>query len=135
MIRKLLGLAAAVVLPSLLAAQTPTIPNHHASDRGTAMAALHSQGAQHRATHRRGEVVHPADVNHGRDDHSRPEDADHDRDDRARNPKAATPATPATPAVPAHGNGPATPAKPATPAVPANGRRPSNPGQSGNHRP
>ena len=135
MIRKLLGLAAAGVLPSLLAAQTATIPNDDASDRGKAMVALHSQGAQHRATHRRGEVVHPEDVDHGRDDRSRPKDVDHDRDDRGRNPKAATPATHATPATPAHGNGPATPAKPATPAVPANGRKPSNPGQSGNHRP
>jgi hypothetical protein len=120
MIRKLLGLAAAVVLPSLLAAQTATIPNDHASDRGKAMVALHSQGAQHRATHRRGDVVHPEDVDHDRDDRTRPEDT---------NPKAALPATRATPA---HGAGPA---KPATPAVPANGRKPSNPGQSGNHRP
>jgi len=129
MIRKLLGLAAAVVLPSLLAAQTATIPNDHASDRGKAMVALHSQGAQHRATHRRGDVVHAEDVDHDRDDRTRPEDTDHDRDDRGRNPKAALPATRATPA---HGAGPA---KPATPAVPANGRKPSNPGQSGNHRP
>jgi len=129
MIRKLLGLAAAVLLPSLLAAQTPTIPNDNASAQGKAMATAHSQSAQHRATHRRGEVVHPEDVDHDRDDHSRPEDADHDRDDRGRNPKAAMPATRATPA---HGAGPA---KPATPAVPANGRKPSHPGQSGNHRP
>ncbi len=135
MIRKFLGLAAALLLPSLLAAQTPTIPKDHASPQGTAMATAHSQSAQHRATHRRGEVVHPEDVDHDRDDHPRPEDADHDRDDRGRNPKAATPSTGATPPTPAHGTGPATPAKPATPAVPANGRRPSNPGQSGNHRP
>src|SRR5437899_837991 len=93
MIRKLLGLAAAVLLPSLLAAQTPTIPNDHASAQGKDMATAHSQSAQHRATHRRGEVVHPEDVDHDRDDHSRPEDADHDRDDRGRNPKAAMPAT------------------------------------------
>jgi hypothetical protein len=129
MIRKLLGLAAAAVVPSLLAAQTPTIPNDHASDQGKAMVAQHSQGAKHRATHRRGEVVHPEDVDHDRDDRSQPEDADHDRDDRGRNPNAATPAKRTTPA---HGAGPATPA---TPAVPANGRKPSNPGQSGNHRP
>ena len=57
MIRKLLGLAAAVVLPSLLAAQAPTIPNAHASPQGKAMAGAHSQAAQHRATHRRGEVA------------------------------------------------------------------------------
>ena len=129
MIRKLLGLAAAVLLPSLLAAQTPTIPNYHASAQGKDMATAHSQSAQHRATHRRGEVVHPEDVDHDRDDRTRPEDTDHDRDDRGRNPKAAMPATRATPA---HGAGPA---KPATPAVPANGRKPSHPGQSGNHRP
>jgi len=55
-------------LPNLLAAQTATIPNDHASDRGKAMVALHSQGAQHRATHRRGDVVHPEDVDHDRDD-------------------------------------------------------------------
>jgi len=135
MIRKLIGLAAAMLLPSVLAAQTTTIPNDHASDRGKAMVAQHSQGAQHRTTHRRGEVVRAADVDQARNVASRPEDADHDRDDRGRNPNAATPAARATPAVPAHGNGPATPAQPATPAVPANGRRPSNPGQSGNHRP
>src|SRR5207237_9585655 len=74
MIRKLLGLAAAVLLPSLLAAQTPTIPNDNASDRGKAMVALHSQGAQHRATHRRGDVVHAADVDHDRDDSTRTAD-------------------------------------------------------------
>ena len=135
MIRKVLGVAAAVLLPSMLAAQTPTIPNDHASPQGKAMATAHSQGAQHRATHRRGEVVRAADVDHARAVASRAEDADHDRDDRGRNPNAATPATRATPAVPAHGKGPATPAQPATPAVPANGHRPSNPGQSGNHRP
>jgi hypothetical protein len=135
MIRKLLGLAAALLVPSLLAAQTPTIPNDHASPQGTAMARAHSQGAQHRATHRRGEVVHSEDVDHVRDNRSQPEDADHDRDDRSRNPSAATPATRATPPVPSHGAGPATPGKPATPAVPANGRKPTNPGQSGNHRP
>ena len=122
MMGRILGYAVALALPGLLAAQTPQIPNEHASDQGKAMAALHSQGAQHRATHVRGKVVHAEDV-------------DHDRDDRGRNPNAATPATRATPAVPAHGQGPATPAHPATPAVPANGRKSANPGQSGNHRP
>jgi len=53
MIRKLFGLAAVYAVPTLLAAQTPQISNEHASDRGRAMAALHSQGAAHRATHRR----------------------------------------------------------------------------------
>lgn len=129
MIQKLLGLVATVALPSLLAGQTPTIPNGHAVDRAKAMVALHSQGAQHRATHRRGEVVRPEHPDHDRNR------VPGDRPDRERNPNAATPATPATPAVPSHGTGPATPAKPALPAVPANGRRPSNPGQSGSHRP
>jgi hypothetical protein len=111
MIRKLLGVAVALALPTLAAAQTPApdIPNAHASDQGKAMVALHSQGAQHRATHRRGEVV---PVEH------------------TRNPNAATPAIRATPAVPGHGVVPTVPAKRATPAVPAN-----KGGQSGNHRP
>jgi len=135
MIGRILGYAVAFALPGFLAAQTPQIPNEHASDRGKAQAALHSQGAQHRATHRRGKVVHAEDVDHDRDDRTKTEDTDHDRDDRGRNPNAATPAKRATPAVPAHGEGPATPAHPATPAVPANGRKSANPGQSGNHRP
>src|SRR5437879_12641839 len=129
MMGRILGYAVAFALPGFLAAQTPQIPNEHASDRGKPQAALHSQGAQHRATHRRGKVVHAEDVDHDRDDRTKTEDTDHDRDDRGRNPNAALPATRATPA---HGAGPA---KPATPAVPANGRKPSNPGQSGNHRP
>src|SRR5438093_1468445 len=57
MIRKLIGLATALALPSLLAAQTPTIPNGHASPKGQTMAGAHSQSAQHRATQRRGEVA------------------------------------------------------------------------------
>jgi hypothetical protein len=109
MIRTMLSLVAAVALPSILAAQTPQIPNDHASDQGKAMVALHSQGAKHRATHRRGEVVPTAGPT---------------------NPNAATPAVRATPAVPGHGAGPTIPAKPATPAVPAH-----KGGQSGNHRP
>ena len=108
MINKLLGLAVTLALPTMLAAQTPQIPNEHASDRGEAMVALHSQGAAHRATHRRGEVVVPD----------------------PRNPNAATPAVRATPGVPGHGLAPNIPAKRATPAVPAN-----KGGQSGNHRP
>src|SRR5204862_5253792 len=85
------------------------IPKKHASDRGKAMVALHSQGAQHRATHRRGEVV-PVNP--------------------TRNPNAATLAIRATPAHPGHGVVPTIPATPATPAVPAH-----KGGQSGNHRP
>ena len=109
MTSKLLVLALTLALPTMVAAQTPQIPNEHASDQGKAMVALHSQGAVHRATHRRGEVVA---VPH------------------ARNPNAATPAVRATPAVPGHGIVPTIPAKRATPAVPAH-----KGGQSGNHRP
>ena len=109
MIDKLFGLVVTLALPTMVAAQTPQIPNEHASDQGKAMVALHSQGAAHRATHRRGEVVRIA---------------------RTRNPNAATPAVRATPAVPGHGLVPTVPAKRATPAVPAH-----KGGQSGNHRP
>jgi len=110
MIRKLFGLAVVYAVPTLLAAQTPQIPNEHASDRGKAMVALHSQGAAHRATHRRGELV-AVDV--------------------TRNPNAATPATRATPAVPGHGDVPTLPAHRATPATPAHKQgQPTNP-----HRP
>src|SRR2546427_11593174 len=66
MTSKLLGLAVTLGLPTMLAAQTPQIPNEHASDRGKAMGALHSQRAANRATHRRGDVVavaHPRDPN------------------------------------------------------------------------
>src|SRR5205823_7010710 len=108
MTSKLLGLAVTLGLPTMLAAQTPKMPNEHASDRGKAMVALHSQGAAHRATHRRGDVV-----------------------DVPRNPTAATPATRATPAVPGRGDVPTVPAHPATPATPAHKQgQPTNP-----HRP
>jgi len=119
MMSKLLALVCLVV-PAVVAAQEPQIPNEHASDQGKAMVALHSQGAAHRAMHRRGEVVPVAPTD---------------------NPNAATPATratratPATPAVPGNG-GPATPAVPATPATPATPAVPAHKGgQSGNHRP
>jgi len=111
MIRTLLGFAAACAVPTLLAAQTPQIPNDHASDQGKAMVALHSQGAVHRATHRRGDVVAPVP-------------------DVTRNPNAATPATRATPAIPGHGDAPTVPAHPATPATPGHKGPPPNP-----HRP
>ncbi len=109
MINKLLGVAVTLALPTVLAAQTPQIPNDNASDQGKAMVALHSQGAAHRATHRRGDVVA---VTH------------------TRNPNAATPAVRATPAIPGHGVVPTVPAQRATPAVPAH-----KGGQSGSHRP
>ena len=110
MMSKLLALVCLVALPAVVAAQEPQIPNEHASDRGTAMVALHSQGAAHRALHRRGEVVPVLPA--------------------TRNPNAATPAIRATPAVPGHGVAPTVPAVRATPAVPAH-----KGGQSGNHRP
>ena len=109
MIRELLGFAAVCAVPTLLAAQTPQIPNEHASPQGKAMVALHSQGAAHRATHRRGDVV-PVEV--------------------TRNPNAATPATRATPAVPGQGAAPTMPAHRATPATPAHKQgQPANPHQ------
>src|SRR2546421_11644080 len=112
MTSKLLGLAVTLGLPTLLAAQTPQTPNEHASDRGKAMVALHSQGAVHRAKHRRGVVLQPLV-------------------DATRNPNAATPATRATPAIPGHGDVPTVPAQRATPATPAHKQ-----GQSNNpHRP
>ena len=111
MIGKLFSFMAVCVVPTIMAAQTPQIPNEHASDRGKAMVALHSQGAKHRATHRRGDIVPPTTPD-------------------VRNPNAATPATRATPAIPGHGDAPTIPAKRATPAVPAH-----KGGQSGNHRP
>ncbi|HET7296735.1 MAG TPA: hypothetical protein VFI66_06305 [Gemmatimonadales bacterium] len=110
MMRTVIGLMLALALPAMVAAQTPDIPNSHASDQGKAMVALHSQGAAHRATHRRGEVVPIAPT--------------------SRNPNAATPAVRATPAVPGHGVTATIPATPATPAVPAH-----KGGQSGSHRP
>src|SRR2546422_7565008 len=72
--RKLLGLAAALALPTLLAAQTPQIPNDAASQTAKDKVTLHRQNpqrgpadeasqtakdkvAEHRATQRRGEVV------------------------------------------------------------------------------
>jgi hypothetical protein len=117
MLRKILGVAAALALPALLVAQTPGTPNTNASATAKEATAL----AHGKAKHRRGDVVHKEDGDRDRDDRVKKDDKDRDRDDRskARNPNAATPAKPATPAVPAHGEGPATPAKPATPAVPA----------------
>jgi hypothetical protein len=110
MFRRVLPLVVSLAFPAFLAAQSE-IPNAHASD--TAKAKV----AEHRATHTRGSVDHPA----------------------ATPATRAVPATRATPATPASGGNPATPATPATratPAVPASpSQKPTNPGQSGNHRP
>ncbi len=111
MLRKIILVAAMVVVPSLLAAQQ--IPNSHASDTAKSKVAAHS------ATHFRGEVV--------------------GLDNRPVTPAtAAVPATRATPATPSAGGpaSPASPAAPATPAVPASpSKKPANPGQSNIHRP
>ena len=114
MLRKLIPLVAILVLPAVAAAQTPQVPNEHASD--TAKAKV----AEHRATHVRGEPVGLAN--------------------RPVTPATrAVPATRAIPATPASGGNPAipaTPAKPATPAVPASpSQKPTSPGQSGSHHP
>lgn len=88
MLSKLLAVAVPLALPTLLAAQAPTVPHG-------------------KATRTRGEVVAAKeDKDRDRDDRSKQEDKDRDRDDRGRNPNAATPA------IPAHGEGPAVPAKP-----------------------
>jgi len=105
----------ALLLPAMLTAQTPSIPNSHASDIAKAKVAARA----HRATRVLGEAV-------GLDN------------------RPVTPATPAvratraTPAVP-NPDGPATravPATPATPAVPASAsHRPDNPGAGHGRRP
>jgi len=107
--RKLVGLAVALALPAIAAAQAPQIPNEHASDRADAMVTLHSQDAAHRATHRRGEVVTGS---------------------HTRNPDPASRAIRAAPATTGHGVVPNLPATHATPAVPTH-----KGGQPGNHRP
>lgn len=106
----------ALLLPAILTAQTPSIPNSHASDIAKAKVAARAP----RATQVRGEAV-------GLDN------------------RPVTPATPAvrathaTPAVPNPDGGPATravPAMPATPAVPASAsHRPDNPGGGHSRRP
>src|SRR3989442_13496714 len=79
MLRKLAVVAAALVYPSILAAQAPGTHTNHASEIAQAkMAAARARGAEHRAAHVRGWVTHMAD----------------------RHPNAALPATPATPARP-----------------------------------
>src|SRR5256712_7128285 len=106
-----------LAVPALLAAQTPQIPNSHASDTAKSKVPV---ALQHRATHVRGSVV--------------------GLDNRPVTPATpAIPAKPATPATPASGGGAATPAvpvKPATPAVPASpSQKPTSPGQSVGRRP
>lgn len=127
MMKRILGIAVAVAVPALLAAQSPIPANEHASETArskTIPAAQASDTAKskvaqamaRRATHVRGEAV--------------------GLDNRPVTP--ATPATPrATPAQPGAGVGgraiPATPATPATPASPS--QRPDNPGAGHGRRP
>ena len=119
MFKRVFIVCAALVVPAMLAAQTPKVaaPNEHASDTAKVRVAA---AMARRATHVRGEAVGL---------HNRP----------------VTPATPAvratraTPAVPNPDGGPATravPAVPATPAVPASAsHRPDNPGAGHSRRP
>lgn len=100
----------ALLVPALATAQTPTIPNSHASAIAKAKVAA---AMARRATHVRGEAV--------------------DLDNRPVTP--AQHATPATHATPHPGEGPATPATPATPAVPASrSHRPDHAGLGGQGR-
>ncbi|HYU09682.1 MAG TPA: hypothetical protein VEK77_09910 [Gemmatimonadales bacterium] len=119
MLKRILMFGPALLVPALLAAQTPRVaaPNEHASDTAKVKVAA---AMARRATHVRGEAV-------GLDN------------------RPVTPATPAvratraTPAVPNPDGGPATravPATPATPAVPASpSQRPDNPGAGHSRRP
>jgi len=103
-------LIAALLMPSLALAQTPTIPNSHASDIAKAKVAA---AIARRATRVRGEAV--------------------GLDNRPVTP--AQLATPATQATPHPRDGAATPATPATPAVPASpSHRPAHAGQGGQGR-
>ena len=114
--KRVLLLIPALLVPALVAAQTPTTPNSRAADiarakRSTVMA--------RRATHVRGEAV--------------------GLDNRPVTPAtSAVRATRATPATPHPGDGPATraiPAQPATPAVPASpSHRPDHAGPGGQGR-
>lgn len=114
--KRVMLLAAALVLPSALAAQAPAIPNEHASDTAKAKVAA---AMARRATRVRGHAV--------------------GLDNRPVTPATpATRATRATPATPGD-HGPATratPATPATPAVPASpSRRPAHAGGGHGRRP
>lgn len=119
MLKRILVIGPALLIPSLLAGQTPPVaaPNDHAADIAKAKVAA---AMARRAAHVRGEAV-------GLDN------------------RPVTPATPAvratraTPAVPNPNGGAATPAVPATaatPAVPASpSQRPDNPGAGRGRRP
>jgi len=126
MMKRILGIAIALAVPALLAAQTPIpanehasetakaklIPSEHASDMAKAKVAA---AMARRATRVRGEAV--------------------GLDNRPVTP--AVPATRATPAQPGAGEGgraiPATPATPATPASPSH--KPADAGTGHGRRP
>lgn len=119
MVKRILGMFGALLVPSMLAAQSPPVaePNEHAADIAKAKVAA---AMARRATHVRGEAV--------------------GLDNRPVTPATpAVPATRATPAVPNPDGGPATravPATPATPAVPASpSKKPENPGAGHSRRP
>jgi hypothetical protein len=118
MLKRIFILGPALLVPTLLAAQTPKVaaPNAHASAIAKAKVAANMA---RRATHVRGEAV--------------------GLDNRPVTPAThAVRATPATRAVPNPDGGPATraiPATPATPAVPASpSHRPDHAGQGGQGR-
>jgi len=112
MFKRILVICVALVVPALLAAQTPKVaaPNARASDVAKAKVAANMA---RRATHVRGAAV-------GLDN---------------RPVTAAMPATHASPAVHNPDGGPATPATPATPAIPSShSHRPDHAGQGGQGR-
>jgi hypothetical protein len=118
MLKRVLGVLAALLVPAALAAQNPKVaaPNEHASDVAKEKVAA---AMARRATHVRGEAV--------------------GLDNRPVTPATpATRATRATPATPSDGSGPATRATPATPAIPATpaspSQRPDQAGQGGQGR-
>src|SRR5712691_8287450 len=109
MLKRIFILGPALLVPTLLAAQTPKVaaPNEHAADIAKAKVAANMA---RRATHVRGEAV-------GLDN------------------QPITAATPATRAVHNPDGGAATPATPATPAIPSsNSHRPDHAGQGGQGR-
>ena len=125
MIKRLLGIAVALAVPALSAAQTPIPANEHASETAKSKL-IPSEHASHmakakvaaamarRATHVRGEAV--------------------GLDNRPVTP--VTRATRATPAQPGAGEGGrAIPATPATPASPALAHRPPQAGTGHDRKP
>ena len=122
MMKRILGIAVALAMPALLAAQTPTPANEHsaaaakgktipsANASDTAKARVAANMAR-RATHVRGEALGPDN-------------------------RPVTPATPATRAQPGAGEGGrAIPATPATPASPALAHRPPQAGTGHGRKP